>query len=54
MKLLYDQPMYVPAGSIRAFIALALVLGYMLGVVAEDLLFLVLGFYFGQRSGETP
>ncbi len=51
MKLLYDQPLWIPAGSVRAILALMLAIGYLFNIVEEEILFLVLGFYFGQRLG---
>lgn len=50
--IMKDQPLYMPAGSVRSIIALAVVGSYIAGLVAEEVMFLVLGFYFGSRSAE--
>ena len=52
MKFLFDQPLYMPVGSVRALLALSLAAGYLTGIATEEVLFLVLGFYFGQRAGK--
>lgn len=51
MKLLYDQPLYMPEGSVRSLLALGVLGGYFAGLVSDDVLLLVLGVYFGGRLG---
>ena len=47
-----DKPLWMPAGSVRSVIALALVGAYIAGAIAEEIVFAVIGFYFGQRMTE--
>lgn len=50
--MLPDQPLGLPAGSVRAVIALALIGAFIAGVVeVKDLAAVVVGFYFGTRNG---
>jgi len=52
--LLNDQPLWLPAGSIRSIIALGIVGAYIGGIVDIEVATLVLGFYFGTRmNGES-
>jgi hypothetical protein len=53
MKLLLnDQPLYMPSGSVRSIIALAIVGAYIAGMVPIEVATLVLGFYFAARQGD--
>lgn len=46
-----DQPLYLPKGSVRAVLALTTLAAYIAGAFQElELVTLVLGFYFGERS----
>ena len=46
-----DMPLYLPEGSIRAVLALAIVAAFIFGLVTQlELVMLVLGFYFGSRA----
>lgn len=52
-----QHPLWMPAGSVRAILALAMVAAAIVAYLVEaipdiplELLTLVLGFYFGQRS----
>jgi len=47
-----NAPLWMPPGSVRALIALVVVLGYFIktGTVDKDIVMLVLGFYFGVRA----
>ena len=45
-----DQPLYLPAGSVRSIIALGIVSAYIFGLIANEVALLVLGFYFGQYT----
>jgi len=47
-----DAPLWMPRGSVRAIIALIIVLGYFIktGTIDKDIVMLVLGFYFGSRA----
>lgn len=51
--LLTDQPLYLPAGSIRSILALAVVTAFIIGVAPIEVATLVLGFYFAARQGDT-
>lgn len=44
-----DKPLYLPEGSVRAILALAVVAAYIAGVLDDKAAWLVLGFYFGQK-----
>lgn len=44
------QPLWLPPGSVRAVLALAVVGAYFVGAVSTDIALLVLGVYFGQRG----
>ena len=46
-----DQPLFLPPGSVRSILALLLVVGFLVGLVPEDITILVLGFYFITREG---
>jgi len=48
--LLTDQPLYLPEGSVRSILALAVVGGFIAGIVAIEVATLVLGFYFASRQ----
>lgn len=45
-----DQPLYLPEGSVRSIIALAVVGAFIGGLVAIEVVTLVLGFYFATRA----
>lgn len=45
-----DQPLYLPQGSVRGVIALAVIAAFIAGAISElEIVTLVLGFYFGQK-----
>ena len=52
------SPLYLPSGSVRAVIALAVIIGFLLylaynhtmPVELKDITLLVLGYYFGSRQ----
>lgn len=50
------QPLWLPAGSVRALLALFVVLAYLVGLASgwpvppPEIITLVLGFYFGARA----
>ncbi len=50
-----DAPLWMPPGSVRALIAIAVVVGYFIktGSVDKDIVMLVLGFYFGSRAARA-
>ena len=45
-----DQPLYLPAGSVRAIIALGILSAYVLGLIPNEVALVVIGFYFGQYT----
>ena len=45
-----DQPLYLPEGSIRAIIAIAVVGAFIGGYVELEVALLAMGFYFGSRA----
>ncbi len=45
-----DQPLYLPAGSIRSVLALGVVGAFFAGLVEENVAILVLAFYFADRG----
>lgn len=47
-----DQPLYMPAGSVRSILALGVVGAFIAGLVEIEVATLVLGFYFAQRIQE--
>ena len=47
-------PLFLPAGSIRAILALGIVAAAVADLVQTEALFLVLGFYFGSRTAAAP
>lgn len=47
-----DQPLYLPKGSVRSIIALAVVGAYFAGLVSEEIILLVLGSYFVGRASQ--
>lgn len=47
-----DKPLWLPAGSVRSVIALALVGAYIADLVTDEIVYAVIGFYFGQRLTE--
>ena len=48
-----DQPLYLPAGSVRSILAIGVVGAYFAGLVDENLAVLVLAFYFADRSSAS-
>jgi hypothetical protein len=48
-----DQPLWLPAGSIRSVLAIGVVGAFVGGVIDADVALLVLGFYFGVRQEPT-
>ncbi len=49
-----DKPLWMPEGSVRSLIALAVVVAFIFGLVEElEIVTLVLGFYFIDRSSTT-
>ncbi|AIY89897.1 hypothetical protein [Geoglobus acetivorans] len=54
VRLNENQPLWMPQGSVRAIIALAIVIGYIVinRAVDKELVMFVLGFYFGSKMGE--
>lgn len=48
--LLTDQPLYIPKGSVRSILALAIVGAFIAGAVPIEVATLVLGFYFASRQ----
>lgn len=51
MSPLYDQPLYMPEGSVRSILALGVVGAFVAGLVEIEVATLVLGFYFAARTG---
>lgn len=51
--LLTDQPLYMPQGSVRSVLALAVVGAFIAGLVPIEVATLVLGFYFAARQSEA-
>ena len=47
-----ENPLYLPAGSVRAVLALGLTAAFVAGAVQLEVLALVLGFYFGQKVSD--
>lgn len=45
-----SPPLFLPTGSVRAVLALGIVASAVAGLVDNEVLFLVLGFYFGSRT----
>lgn len=45
-----DHPLWLPPGSVRSLLALAVVGAYIGGLVTIEVATLVLGFYFGART----
>jgi len=48
-----DTPLFLPEGSVRAILALAVVSLVAAAVLPVEALFLVLGFYFADRAGSA-
>ena len=45
-----NQPLWLPEGSVRAIIALAVVAAFLFGQITQlEIVTLILGFYFGQK-----
>ena len=51
--LINDQPLWLPAGSIRSILALGIVGAFVAGGAPIEVATLVLGFYFGSRNAEA-
>lgn len=49
-----NYPLWLPQGSVRSIIALAVVGAYIADLVPIEIATLVLGFYFGVRSPAEP
>ncbi len=47
-----DKPLYLPPGSIRALLALIVVVAYLFEAVSEEVALLVLGSYFVGRASQ--
>lgn len=45
-----DQPLYLPEGSVRSIIALALVGSFIAGLIDIELAGIAVGFYFGSKQ----
>jgi hypothetical protein len=45
-----DQPLWLPRGSIRSILALAVTAAFILGLIETDIAMLVLGSYFVGRA----
>lgn len=52
--MLSKFPLWLPEGSVRAIIALAIVGAFIVEAVPIEVATLVLGFYFGVRTPTTP
>ena len=48
-----DQPLYLPAGSVRSILALAVVGSFIGGLIPIEIAALVLGFYFADRGSAS-
>lgn len=48
-----DQPLYLPEGSVRSILALAVVGAFFIGLVPEDMALGVLAFYFAARTASS-
>lgn len=45
-----ESPLWLPEGSVRAIIALAVVAAFIAGQITQlEIVTLILGFYFGQK-----
>ena len=49
-----EHPLWLPEGSVRAVLALAVVAAYFAGVVTDEIALLVLAFYFAARTASNP
>lgn len=57
-KTIWDNPLFLPAGSVRSLIALLIVFStiiiyYKTGIIPDklaDIMFVVVGFYFGSKT----
>jgi len=47
-----EQPLWMPEGSVRSILALAVVAAFILDKVPIEVATLVLGFYFATRARE--
>lgn len=45
-----DQPLWLPKGSVRSILALAVTTAFILGLIETDIAMLVLGSYFVGRT----
>ena len=48
-----ESPLWLPPGSIRSVLAMAVVAGYFAGLVQVELVTMVLAFYFAARTAAT-
>lgn len=46
------SPLWLPPGSVRSILALAIVGAYIAGQVSSEVALAVVGFYFGARGSE--
>ena len=44
-----DQPLWLPAGSVRSILAMGIVFAFVQGLAPIEIVTLVLGFYFGSK-----
>lgn len=44
------SPLWLPAGSVRAILALALTAAFIFGRIESGIIGVVLGFYFGAKA----
>lgn len=49
-----DQPLYLPAGSVRSLIALGILSAYVAQLIPNEVALVVIGFYFGQYTENKP
>lgn len=53
MKMLnQEKPLWLPSGSVRSVLALAIVGAYIGGYIPIEVAMTVIGFYFGARTDE--
>ncbi len=49
-----NNPLWLPEGSVRAILAIMVVVAFIFGYVEADIALLVLGVYFGGRLNGQP
>ena len=53
MGLLTNKtPLFLPNGSVRSILALAVVGAFLVGAIGPNVALVVLGFYFGSRASK--